>query len=344
MGINIRKQQVLEAIVESHIATAEPVSSRSIARKYRLGVSSATIRNEMSDLEELGLIEQPHTSAGRIPSQSGYRYYVDRLMKNSSLTTQEKRIISSMFAQKAKAINNLIQRTIKTVTHLTDYLVLLSWPQLENAALKKIKVLPLTPDQSLMVIMTETGWVESKVIDLPSGMTSDSLERIENVLNTHFQGLTFPQISRTILHSVYDELLKQRKLLDRIMGIVEAVLQENADEGIFLGGAYNILKQPEYSDIAAVRNLMSFIEEESILRSILQKTNPTEVTVKIGKEINYDPAAKYSVVSAVYSIGGNVVGSIGLLGPMRMDYARAIAIIEYITGTLSETLSKDVLY
>ncbi|HBG21813.1 MAG TPA: hypothetical protein DDW83_00950, partial [Peptococcaceae bacterium] len=115
-------------------------------------------------------------------------------------------------------------------------------------------------------------------------------------------------------------------------------------QGIFLGGAYNILKQPEYSDIAAVRNLMSFIEEESILRSILQKTNPTEVTVKIGKEINYDPAAKYSVVSAVYSIGGNVVGSIGLLGPMRMDYARAIAIIEYITGTLSETLSKDVLY
>lgn len=343
MGINIRKQQVLEAIVESHIVTAEPVSSRSIARKYRLGVSSATIRNEMSDLEELGLIEQPHTSAGRVPSQSGYRYYVDRLMKNSGLSAQEKRIISSIFAKKAKAINNLIQRTIKTVTQLTDYLVLLSWPQLENAALKKIKVLSMTPDQSLVVIMTETGWVESKVIDLPSGMTPDSLERIENVLNTYYQGLTFPQISRTILHNVYDELLKQRKVLYRIMDVVEAVLQENSEEGIFLGGAYNILKQPEYDDIVEVRNLMSFIEEESILRSILQKTNPTEVTVRIGKEINYDPAAKYSVVSAVYSIGGNAVGTIGLLGPMRMDYARAIAIIEYITGTLSETLSKDVL-
>jgi heat-inducible transcriptional repressor len=344
VGINKRKRQVLEAIVESHIATAEPVSSRSIARKYRLGVSSATIRNEMSDLEELGLIEQPHTSAGRIPSQSGYRYYVDRLMKKSNLTSQEEKIIGAIFAQKAKAINNIIQRTIKTVTQLTDYLVLLSWPQLENAAFKKIKVLPLTPEQSLVVIMTETGWVESKIIDLPSGMTSDALERIENVLNTYFQGLTFPQISRTILHSVYDELLKQRKLLDRIMGIVEAVLQENADEGVFLGGAYNILKQPEYSDIAAVRNLMSFIEEESILRAILQKTNPSEVTVRIGREINYDPAAKYSVVSAVYSIGGNVVGSIGLLGPMRMDYARAIAIIEYITDTLSEALSKDTFY
>jgi heat-inducible transcriptional repressor len=197
VGINTRKRQVLEAIVESHIATAEPVSSRSIARKYRLGVSSATIRNEMSDLEELGLIEQPHTSAGRIPSQSGYRYYVDRLMKKSNLTSQEEKIIGAIFAQKAKAINNIIQRTIKTVTQLTDYLVLLSWPQLENAAFKKIKVLPLTPEQSLVVIMTETGWVESKIIDLPSGMTSDALERIEDVLNTYFQGLTTLHNSHT---------------------------------------------------------------------------------------------------------------------------------------------------
>jgi len=344
VGLNIRKQQVLEAIVESHIVTAEPVSSRSIARKYRLGVSPATIRNEMSDLEELGLILQPHTSAGRIPSQPGYRYYVDRLMKKSKLTLREEKIVRAIFAQRAKALANIIQRTIKTVSQLTDYLVLLSGPQLENAALKKIKAIPLTPQKALVVIVTETGWLESKMVDLPSGMTTADLAHIENVLNTYFRGLTFPQISRTILHNVYDELIKQRRVLDRIMEIVEAVLQEDADETVYLGGAQNIIKQPEYSDIAEVRNLMSIIEEEEILRAILKKTDPNVVTVRIGREINYDPAAGYSVVSAVYSIGGNAVGTIGLLGPMRMDYARAVAVVEYITEILSEVLSKDTFY
>jgi heat-inducible transcriptional repressor len=175
VGLNIRKQQVLEAIVESHIVTAEPVSSRSIARKYRLGVSPATIRNEMSDLEELGLILQPHTSAGRIPSQPGYRYYVDRLMKKSKLTLREEKIVRAIFAQRAKALANIIQRTIKTVSQLTDYLVLLSGPQLENAVLKKIKAIPLTPQKALVVIVTETGWLESKMVDLPSGMTTADL-------------------------------------------------------------------------------------------------------------------------------------------------------------------------
>ena len=344
MGLNIRKQQVLEAIVESHIITAEPVSSRSVARKYRLGVSPATIRNEMSDLEELGLIEQPHTSAGRIPSQPGYRYYVDRLMKKRFLTPREEKIVHAIFTQKAKVLANIIQRTIKTVTQLTDYLVMLSGPQLENAALRKIKALPLTPKKALVVIMTESGWVESKMVDLPSGMTGADLAHIEDVLNTYFRGLTFPQISRTILHSVYDELIKQRLVLDRIMEIVEAVLQENTDTAVYLGGAHNILKQPEYSDIAEVRNLMSFIEEDDILRAILNKTDPEEVTVRIGREINYNPAAGYSVVSAVYSIRGNAVGTIGLLGPMRMDYARAVAVIEYITDILSEVLSKDAFF
>lgn len=341
MGLNARKQQVLEAIVESHIVTAEPVSSRSIARKYRLGVSPATIRNEMSDLEEMGLIEQPHTSAGRVPSQPGYRYYVDKLMKKSSLTSREEKIVRAIFAQRAKALANIIQRTIKTVTQLTDYLVLLSGPQLEKAALRKIKTLPLTSKEALVVIMTESGWVESKVVDLPSGMTAEDLEHLENVLNTYFQGLTFPQISRTILHNVYDELIKQRRVLDRIMEIVEAVLEDNEDDVIYLGGAQNILKQPEYSDIEEARNLMSFIEEDDILRKILKKTNPDEITVRIGREINYDPAAGYSVVSAVYSMGGNIVGAIGLLGPMRMDYAKSIAVVEYITDVLSDVLSRD---
>ncbi len=343
MGLNARKQQVLEAIVESHIKTAEPVSSRSIARKYRLGVSSATIRNEMADLEELGLIEQPHTSAGRIPSQPGYRYYVDRLLKKSDLSSRDEKLVRTIFAQKARVLANMVQRTIKTVTKLTDCLVLLSGPQLENAALRQIKTVPLLPGKALVVIVTVTGWVESKVIDLPSSVTAEDLTHIENVLNTYFRGLTFQQISRTILNNVYDELIKQRKAIDRIMEIVEAVLQDDSDEAIYLGGTQNILKQPEYSDIDEVRNLMGLIEEESTLRSILLDTHPHAVTVRIGREIKCDLASNYSVVTAVYNIGGYAVGAFGLLGPIRMDYARAMAVVEYITKVLSEVLSGDTL-
>ncbi len=344
MSLNKRKQRVLEAVVESHIVTAEPVSSRSIARKYRLGVSPATIRNEMSDLEELGLILQPHTSAGRIPSQPGYRYYVDRLMKKGEVTQGEEKVIQAVFAQRAKALANVIQRTIKTVSQLTDYLVLLSGPQLENAALKSIKTVPFTAGKALVVIVTESGWMESKIVELPSGVDTEDLQHIEAVLNTYFRGLTFSQISRTILHDVYGELIKQRKVLDRIMEIMEVVLEEDTDGIVYLSGAQNILKQPEYSDIEEVRKLMSIIEEEDALRKILKRTDPRKVTVKIGKEINYDPAIGYSVVSAVYTVGGNAIGTIGLLGPMRMDYTRAVAVVEYMTDILSEVLSEDMFY
>lgn len=341
MSLNARKRQVLEAIVEGYIETAEPVSSRTIARKYRLGVSPATIRNEMADLEEMGLIEQPHTSAGRIPSQPGYRYYVDKLMRKGRLTTREEKLIRAIFAQKARVMAKLIQQTIKTVRQLTDYLVLLSGPQLEYAALKQVKLIPLHPEKTLMVIIAETGWVGSRVIDLPSGVAVEDLQHIENILNTYFSGLTFPQVSRTILDDVHDELIRQRQVIDRILEIIEAALQEESGEAFYLGGTQNILKQPEYRDINELRNLLNLIEEGDTLRTILLDTGPHEVTVKIGKELKCELAKNYSVVTAVYTMGGNAVGAFGLLGPVRMDYARAVAIVEYITQTLSEVLTND---
>ncbi|AFV12307.1 heat-inducible transcription repressor HrcA [Thermacetogenium phaeum DSM 12270] len=339
--LNARKRQVLEAIVESHIETAEPVSSRTIARKYHLGVSPATIRNEMADLEEMGLIEQPHTSAGRIPSQPGYRYYVDELMKKRRLTPREERLIRAIFAQKARVWAKLIQRTIKTVKQMTDYLIMLSGPQLEYAALKKVKIIPLLPDNALVVIVAETGWIETRVIELPSEMASEDLQRIEAVFNTHFSGLTFPEISRTILESVYDELLRQRKAVDRILEIIEAVLQEEYGDALYLGGTQNILKQPEYRNLNELYNILNLIEEEDTLRSILLDTASNQITVKIGQELNCEMAKNYSVVTSVYTIGGKAVGAFGLLGPVRMDYARAIAIVEYITQTLSEVLTAE---
>ncbi len=329
--------------MEVHIATAEPVGSRTIARKYQLGVSPATIRNEMADLEEMGLIEQPHTSAGRIPSQQGYRYYVDQLMQKGSLTEKEESLIKAVFARQVRELATLIQDTIKLVTQLTDYLVFLSGPQLENGAFNQIRFLQLAPQKALLVVMAESGWVESKVVDLPVPVTPEELEQIAQVFNSYFRGLTFSQITRTVLRGVYDELTRKRQLIDLTLEIIETLLTRESGEGLYLGGARNILKQPEYRDIRRVRELLDLIEGEEVLKSLLMETSPAGINVKIGKENKFQEVEECSVVTAVYTFGGNVVGAVGLLGPMRMDYARAIAVIEYITQALSEVLTRSRL-
>jgi len=195
-----------------------------------------------------------------------------------------------------------------------------------------------------VVIMAETGWVHSKAMDLSSDIGTDDLAYIELVLNRYFQGLTFKQITRTVLNAVYNELIKYRKTINNILEIMEVVLQEEMKDNLYLGGTNRILKQPEYSDIEEVRNLMNFIEKEENLRMILQDADPYKVTVKIGEEIKSEQASKYSAVTAVYKLGGNIMGVLGLLGPMRMDYARAMTVVEHMTNALSEALSEEKFF
>lgn len=339
MQLNQRKQQVLEAVVEDHIVTAGPVSSRSIARKYHLGVSPATIRNEMADLEELGLIEQPHTSSGRIPSQQGYRFYVDRLMRKSGLTADEEERIHTIFARQAWELALIVQQTLKLVTQLTDYLVFFSGPQLEHTALQQVQLIPLGPERALMVIISETGWVESKFVDFTFPVSADDLEQVAGVLNRHFRGLIFSQITRTLFRSVYHELARQRQLVDHVLEIMDSLSSREYFDGLCLGGTRNVLKMPEYRDVQQVRKLLDLVEGGQTLREILHETATGGITVRIGRENRQDQIQDCSVISAVYLLGGNTIGAMGLLGPVRMDYARASAVVEYITRSLSGYLS-----
>ncbi|MGD0152847.1 MAG: heat-inducible transcriptional repressor HrcA [Thermacetogeniaceae bacterium] len=339
MQLNQRKQQVLEAVVEDHIISAEPVSSRTIARKYQLGVSPATIRNEMADLEEMGLIEQPHTSSGRIPSQQGYRYYVDRLMRRSELTEDEEGQIHTVFARQAHELALTVQHTIKLVSRLTDYLVFFSGPQLEQSALQQVQLIALAPKRALMVIVSETGWVESKFVDFSFPVSGEDLEQVAGVLNEHFRGLTFSQITRTVLNSIYQELTRQRLLVDYVLEVMESLHTGERSEGLYLGSTRNVLKQPEYQDIQQVRKLLELVESEQTLREILSEANHEGITVRIGKENRQDQVQDCGVITAVYMLGGNIVGAMGLLGPVRMNYARASTVVECITQSLSEFLS-----
>jgi heat-inducible transcriptional repressor len=197
----------------------------------------------------------------------------------------------------------------------------------------------VAPERALMVIVSETGWVENKFVDFAFPVTVEDLEQVARVLNDHFRGLTFSQITRTVLKSVYQELTKQRLLLDYVLEIMESLYSSECADGLYLGSTRNILKQPEYRDVQQVCKLLDLVEGEQILRQILHETTGEGITVRIGRENRHDQVQDCSVVSAVYLLGGNVMGAMGMLGPVRMNYARASAIVDYIAHSLSEYLS-----
>jgi heat-inducible transcriptional repressor len=233
----------------------------------------------------------------------------------------------------------VVQHAIKLVTQLTDYLVFFSGPQLEHTALQQVRLIPVAPERALMVIVSETGWVENKFVEFDFPVTVEDLEQVAGVLNDHFRGLTFSQITRTVLQNVYQELTRQRLLLDYVLEIMESMAKSDSADGLYLGGARNVLKQPEYQDVQQVRKLLDLVEGEQTLREILHETTDEGITVRIGRENRQDQVQDCGVITAVYLLGGNIVGALGLLGPVRMNYARASSIVDYIAQSLSDYLS-----
>ena len=244
-----RKQMILRAVVMDYIATAEPVGSRTIARKYNLGVSPATIRNEMSDLEELGLIEQPHTSSGRIPSDLGYRYYVDCLMEKEHLTDAVKGSIYHNLNIKIKEIDGMISDTSRLLSELTNLTVFIQGPSLGANALERIEIIPMRPQKALVVVIGSTGSVENRIIDIPGGVTEQDLRRVSYVLNQKLHGINMEQVRYSVLRELHSELTRQKDVLTQILDLLEETLQAGAEERVYLGGTLNILNQPELKDV-----------------------------------------------------------------------------------------------
>lgn len=343
MKMDARKQKVLLAIISDYISTAEPVGSRTIARKYDMGVSPATIRNEMSDLEEMGYIEQPHTSAGRVPSQQGYRYYVDFLMKRKGLTSREEEMIRRGYEQKIRDVGQVITRTGMMLSQMTNHAAVIMSPRVETSAFKHIQLVLLNTGQAVVIVVMSTGALKSSRIDVPEGVTQDDLNTISSVLNAKFQGLTMDRIRVTLLREVYLELSKHRNIVDLAVHLIQNGLATGGEEKIYLGGMLNILNQPEFHNIEKVKTLLSLLEQEEMLHNLME-TNTSEegVTVRIGSEMKRDEVRECSMVVANYHIDGVPAGSMGVIGPTRMDYAWVISVVDYMTQQLSDTMEKLV--
>ncbi len=341
MKMDDRKQKVLLAIIKDYIATAEPVGSRTIAKKYRLGVSPATIRNEMADLEEQGYIEQPHTSAGRIPSERGYRYYVDYLMKRRELTRKEEDLIRREFGTKVEDVGQVIQKTGLLLSQLTQYTAMVLTPQVGVGSFKYIQLIPMNPSRAMVIAIMDNGIVHHRMIDVPESISASDMDTISRVLNAKLQGLTMEDIRLTLLKEIYFELARHKHVLDLAMELIQDSLTPKKKDKIYLGGVFNMLNQPEFHNVEKVKTLLSILEQEKLLCELLTGgcVEPG-VTVRIGGEIKNRNIKECSVVTAPYVVRGRRIGSIGVLGPTRMEYAKVISVVEFTTKSLSRTLER----
>ncbi|NLP43468.1 MAG: heat-inducible transcription repressor HrcA [Peptococcaceae bacterium] len=341
MQIDERKQKILKAIVQDYIATAEPVGSRTISKKFELGVSPATIRNEMSDLEEMGLIEQPHTSAGRIPSDAGYRYYVDYLMDPVQLSEDDKKKINKEISTRLNEIHEVMEYTGKLISQVTCLTSLVLEPKTKNSVLK-LHFLPYEEGKAIMVMVKDNGKVENSVVDIGEDITPEELQILANIFNEKMSGTKAQDIKTVLLREIYGELSRKRRMLDGILGILGRMVNEfeEVDEGkVYLGGALNMLNQPEFRDLDKVKDLFQVFEESNKLKELLNH-DQQGLNISIGSENIEQVLKDCSIISATYHINGKQIGSIGVLGPTRMDYSRAITIVDYMTKSLTEMLTK----
>lgn len=335
-----RKRRILQAIIDDYISTAEPIGSRTIARKYDLGVSSATIRNEMADLELLGFLEQPHTSAGRIPSAKGYRFYVDCLLSPHSISDREVQLIKQWYEAKVRRIDELFQETAKLLSKVTNNVSLVMVPQGVPSKFKYLQFLPLDDQRVIAVIVTDQGLIENKIFDVPPGTTPDDLQHIANCVNHRLSGLDFNEIQRQVVGDIKKDVLLDSAMIDHIFAALGQALHQDKQEKVYLGGTTHLLNQPEFRDLDKIQKFLSMLEEKKLLCDILHMQNEDGVVVTIGQENKYSGIQDCSVVQATYRIDGQVVGTVAILGPTRMEYGKTMAILDFMHRHLGELIKK----
>lgn len=344
MPMDERKNRVLQAIVDDYVNTAEPVGSRTIARKYRLGVSPATIRNEMADLEELGYIEQPHTSAGRVPSDRGYRYYVDCLMETQELADHEREQIRRAFERRLREMEALIRECARVVSETTHLTGVVMGPQIGQATFREIRLVPVTRDRALLVYVTDAGFMENTVVDLPVEVTLLELQQISVLLSEHLRGQQVEILSRGALQELERELSRYGSLLEQSLAFLAESIRPGERQRIYLGGATQLLSQPEFRDIEKARTLFRVLEQEDLLGTLLQQGPDEErAVVQIGEEIKVRELSDCSIISAAYHAGDKLIGRVGVIGPKRMEYSRVINIVDEVTQRMSEAIRRNLL-
>lgn len=329
-----RKKKILKAVVDEYISSASPVSSGGIKEKYFDDVSSATIRSELSTLEDMGYLIQPHTSAGRVPSKEAYLMYVSEFLEEYPLTKEEIRIIDESFRGKFTEVEEIIKRTAKVISDVTNYTSVIVLKNINKVTIKNVKLVGLDEKTALVIIITDSGIIRDKVIEI-SGFTKESdLNDAAAVLNKAFSGKTVAEAKHPD-EDIERELGEVKKLYNSVLGILEAYA-ERAEEDMVVEGASKMLNHPD-TDMNSARNFLSLVESKRGISAVIDEDEDIEFSVKIGKD-DTGGLDGCAIVTAKYSIGGHEVGHAGVIGPERMDYGKVMSVLHYIAGGLDRMI------
>ncbi len=341
MFLDDRKRRILQTIIDDYIDTAEPIGSRTIARKHELGLSSATIRNEMADLEEMGFLAQPHTSSGRVPSDKGYRLYVDQLMTVRELSLDEVETIRQAMETRINELSQLIRQASAVMSRFTRYTSMAITPQMKTSTLKALQVVPIGSGKALVVVVTNAGIVRNQMVRIPDSVQPDVLIGISNMLNDKLNGFTLEQISSKLISDIEQETgVASEILLPILEGAAECIsLIDNPE--VYLEGTTNIFNYPEFRDFIKAREFMSIMDEKSNLCRLLTDSMERDgVSVRIGSENDISGIKDCSLITTNYNLGDTFIGTIGVIGPTRMEYPRVISSMNFIRKMINREIGK----
>ncbi|MBB6454330.1 heat-inducible transcriptional repressor [Salirhabdus euzebyi] len=331
-----RQLLILQVIIDDFIHTAQPIGSRAISKKDDVTFSSATIRNEMADLEEMGYLEKTHSSSGRIPSEKGYRFYVDHLMSPFYLSVGDVKRIHNMFGDRMMEFERVVNKSAQVLSDLTNYTSIILGPEVFETELKQLQILPLNAHSAVAILVTNTGHVEHRSFSIPVGLDPQDLEKIVNILNEKLKGVPILQLNKKIESEVVDLLKKHTKDYQKAEQYIQAALFNEQPTKLYVSGKTNIMMQPEFKDIEKVRSLFSMIEEETQIAPIL-RSQAHGINVMIGKENEHEAMRDCSLITASYSLGQQHMGTIALLGPTRMEYSKVISLLNELSNQMSKT-------
>ncbi len=332
-----RKLAVLRAVVEDYVSTSEPVGSKSLADRHDLGVSSATIRNDMAVLEEQGFISQPHTSAGRVPTEQGYRLFVDRLSNIKPLSVPERRAIETFLAG-AVDLDDVISRTVRLLAQITRQVAVVQYPSLTRSAVRHVELVQLGAHRVMLVLITDTGRVEQRIIEYPGVVTEETVADLRDVLNASLDSCWLTEVPNAVSDLPNRLASDERPLAVAVVSVLLDTLVERHEEKLVLSGTSN-LAAVDFSQ--SLREILEALEEQMVLIRLLgEVSDPTTLTVRIGTEIPHEGLRSASVVSAGYGTGDQVIAKLGVLGPTRMDYPGTMGAVRAVARYVGQILAE----
>ncbi len=344
MSLSEREKSILRYVIHQYILTASPVGSRNIAKKYNVGFSPATIRNIMADLEDSGYLNHPHTSAGRIPTDKGYRFYVDSLMEPPRLRPEEKYFIKNTLNTLSIETDEILKVTSSILSDITKQLACITYPKFDKAILDKIQLISIAKNRILVVLTIRSGMVKTITLEIDSVINQKNLNSIQHLLNERLSGLTFSEIRKSFRKRISNYKKEYKPIIRVFLDSVDDIFKDDKvyDKSI-ITGAKNIIHQPEFGDQEHFKSIIELIEDKDVIIHIMDdqlKLHKGNVTITIGSENKEEKLSEYSLVVKEYKLG-QVTGSVGIVGPKRMEYSKSVAAVIYVAELLSQAIQKN---